>query len=900
MIRKVRVFPKEVLVYLKNCAVFVNKQKPKNKHWHIRPFKNAKFKLRELREAGFKISSNLWRSCTVNNEERNPGGKPKLPKEEIERISDFLYQDSRPSAYRVLKKTFSTCSKFDINEKSTKAIPVRFLNESLIDTHYFYKKKFKSNLSFSSLYKYKPKYYKKAYQETDICEYCTNNKLIQAKIKGLALKLNFLNIDLEDSRALLKSAKDKYEETCLEIVRLLDSQEVITPRKLENEIHMLLKFPSNAKTNADLVKDLKTQLLIPPIAENCPSLVKKVENETLILFLSLFELIHKIEHKHQLDFHREIAIRQRNAYNYFRQSKEFLKNNIFLEFDYKQKLNIGLGPLNNSFYKQRTISYLTFGLYYVENNEIKCINYDLLSDNLHQDSNAVIRGLRFIRSLESFKRIEANRKNYTVFCDCGSHFRSKSILYYFSDELARESILVSLNYFAPKHGKSLRDQHLSIIGFILRKKLESMVTIEEVCEFINSKYDHSNIVKESTKFLTYAFKLNPEKYEYVLIEERIVEHFKDYFNFRTLYKIENGSPKIRLFSSVFSDVDVDPLKLTGVIQIDSIYNSYAKQLDFHEPLIKKIDFPLEDEQKLIKWKAQEKRIKANLSLCSEASKFDQSDQNNDTPTIQISSSKINMTDHYKQKPLFCYFNCQSCMKHVKYTKDEIINKNFTNQKEILTELNIHGHKKYLWIKKIKRSRNMFEARDELIKHLETFHWKNHNIQKNNLGTQKPINETESKNKAPKKAKNRDNYPGMSNLVFTCFINSIFQVLNSIPKIVNYFLNEYSNSFDENDDYLRVSFYFSDLIKQSQKKEIKFINPQNFVECFLKIHSEYKFPFVKNVFCQQQDAHDFLRKLFDCLATGLCGDRNWSNIEKSFEVTFLIYFNMYKKFVITIF
>ena len=110
MIRKVRVFPKEVLVYLKNCAVFVNKQKPKNKHWHIRPFKNAKFKLRELREAGFKISSNLWRSCTVNNEERNPGGKPKLPKEEIERISDFLYQDSRPSAYRVLKKTFSTCS----------------------------------------------------------------------------------------------------------------------------------------------------------------------------------------------------------------------------------------------------------------------------------------------------------------------------------------------------------------------------------------------------------------------------------------------------------------------------------------------------------------------------------------------------------------------------------------------------------------------------------------------------------------------------------------------------------------------------------------------------------------------------------------------------------------------
>ena len=371
---------------------------------------------------------------------------------------------------------------------------MRFLNESLIDTHYFYKKKFKSNLSFSSLYKYKPKYYKKAYQETDICEYCTNNKLIQAKIKGLALKLNFLNIDLEDSRALLKSAKDKYEETCLEIVRLLDSQEVITPRKLENEIHMLLKFPSNAKTNADLVKDLKTQLLIPPIAENCPSLVKKVENETLILFLSLFELIHKIEHKHQLDFHREIAIRQRNAYNYFRQSKEFLKNNIFLEFDYKQKLNIGLGPLNNSFYKQRTISYLTFGLYYVENNEIKCINYDLLSDNLHQDSNAVIRGLRFIRSLESFKRIEANRKNYTVFCDCGSHFRSKSILYYFSDELARESILVSLNYFAPKHGKSLRDQHLSIIGFILRKKLESMVTIEEVCESVISPFSFARLM----------------------------------------------------------------------------------------------------------------------------------------------------------------------------------------------------------------------------------------------------------------------------------------------------------------------------------------------------------------------------------------------------------------------
>jgi hypothetical protein len=81
----------------------------------------------------------------------------------------------------------------------------------------------------------------------------------------------------------------------------------------------------------------------------------------------------------------------------------------------------GIGPrgTNTQWYNQKQASCLGFGIHYKDENIVKCLNIDIISDCLEQDANAVIRAFEFVRNLNIFKRFE-QIKNYIIWSDCGN------------------------------------------------------------------------------------------------------------------------------------------------------------------------------------------------------------------------------------------------------------------------------------------------------------------------------------------------------------------------------------------------------------------------------------------------------------------------------------------------
>ena len=87
----------------------------------------------------------------------------------------------------------------------------------------------------------------------------------------------------------------------------------------------------------------------------------------------------------------------------------------------------------------KKIVLIGFGIYYIDiNDNIKHINFDLISSDVNQDAHAVIRGLRLLRQQQFFKEIDM--KEYIIWCDAGKHFRNNEILGYFLRELTQENI----------------------------------------------------------------------------------------------------------------------------------------------------------------------------------------------------------------------------------------------------------------------------------------------------------------------------------------------------------------------------------------------------------------------------------------------------------------------------
>ena len=59
--------------------------------------------------------------------------------------------------------------------------------------------------------------------------------------------------------------------------------------------------------------------------------------------------------------------------------------------------------------------------------------------------------------------------NIHVFTDCGPHFRSKEFLYRVKDLSKRTNKVISLNFFAEYHGKSVVDGHFGRLSKLFKR-----------------------------------------------------------------------------------------------------------------------------------------------------------------------------------------------------------------------------------------------------------------------------------------------------------------------------------------------------------------------------------------------------------------------------------------------
>lgn len=117
------------------------------------------------------------------------------------------------------------------------------------------------------------------------------------------------------------------------------------------------------------------------------------------------EIISKIKDLQEIEFHRSVAKRQRDYYNEKLLDKELLKKWVLIDFDFMEKLIVGVGPreISSSFFKRTQVSLLGFGIYFTdENDEIQCINTDIVSDNTTQDGLKVVNIFKFLRKQNFF------------------------------------------------------------------------------------------------------------------------------------------------------------------------------------------------------------------------------------------------------------------------------------------------------------------------------------------------------------------------------------------------------------------------------------------------------------------------------------------------------------------
>jgi hypothetical protein len=81
---------------------------------------------------------------------------------------------------------------------------------------------------------------------------------------------------------------------------------------------------------------------------------------------------------------------------------------------------------------------LGFGIYYLEDNNLKRINFDLIWMDEAQTGKSVVRGFRLLREQEFFKKIDL--KSYIIWADTGTHFRNNELTSYLFKELAELDI----------------------------------------------------------------------------------------------------------------------------------------------------------------------------------------------------------------------------------------------------------------------------------------------------------------------------------------------------------------------------------------------------------------------------------------------------------------------------
>lgn len=234
------------------------------------------------------------------------------------------------------------------------------------------------------------------------------------------------------------------------------------------------------------------------------------------------QLIKNLEDYNLVLHHKITAYCQRDVYKYQISSKEILKNKIIIEMDYKQKITLGFNnqrQISNEFYKKKTRSCLGFGIYFLEMDEIKLINFDIISYDTSQGGIEVIRGFKVFQNQLFFKKIIRKENininiesidqlpikifDYIIWSDCGPHFRNNILIDFFLKELPKENIHVEINMFGEKHGKSERDVHFSnVTKFIeFESMARNLISSQDIVDSILRRQTMANENKKGICFI---------------------------------------------------------------------------------------------------------------------------------------------------------------------------------------------------------------------------------------------------------------------------------------------------------------------------------------------------------------------------------------------------------------
>ena len=483
---------------LKGISVFANKSNQKNQHHFIRPLRKAGMSLNDIRKIGFNCSKNLWRSC-LNERDRHLGGAKLVPYNLIIELHEHMKSISEISAYRPYvarqynrriptivykKRTISKTIKYVRHRQTT--FRDAFMQYKTINFNKAYNPENKK-MKFNSFYKYARYHYRKPFRPTDLCHYCEMGKQIIREIKK----------EVEINR--------------------YDFKQEYKAENLFNYFNQMLN---------------------------------RINNDSSLKIRGILDKINDLK---SIEFHKEIARRQREIYNKTREKPSYLKGNILIELDYKSKIRLGVGPrqLNKEYFlSTKKVSCLGFGVYYVNKitNQINCLEIDLISDYEGSTAQDVIKNFKYIMNLPEFKEIAKGINEFIIWADCGTQLRCAEFNYFLFDELALQGISISMNWFAPKHGKNMRDQHFSVISKKLNyakfKLKTSFKEAQEVVDYLNSTFNQTTQTSKA-----YLYNL-PQK-ETIDIGRREIKDLNCYFNLQNI-KTNDGS--FEFSSSIYSDL----------------------------------------------------------------------------------------------------------------------------------------------------------------------------------------------------------------------------------------------------------------------------------------------------------------------------------------------------------
>jgi hypothetical protein len=166
---------------LSGIAVHVNKRtKLKQRHYFIRPLRQANLTLKEIKEIGFKCGKSLWKTC-LNKSERLEGGRPEIPETIKDGINNHMENVSSEAANRLIKErivgpNLPNLGIYDGNIRSDiekRLISVRNRFHTIRESKKLYDDIYEQvngkKISYSTFLKYIQKKYKKPKGLSDLC-----------------------------------------------------------------------------------------------------------------------------------------------------------------------------------------------------------------------------------------------------------------------------------------------------------------------------------------------------------------------------------------------------------------------------------------------------------------------------------------------------------------------------------------------------------------------------------------------------------------------------------------------------------------------------------------------------------------------------------------------------------